>query len=260
MGGKGGSRLSALGSRRGQGPNLPLPGGEPRAESRELRRGRPMPWLKPAVFTGALVPLADLLLRAAQGTLSANPVAAALNRLGLLTLIFLVATLSLTPLRLLFGWSWPIRIRRMLGLFAFFYASLHFTTYLAIDQQFDFRAILEDILKRKFIFVGFAAFLLLIPLALTSTNASVRRLGIRRWQRLHRLVYLAAALGAIHFIWRVKRDLTEPAIYAAIVAVLLLIRAVNAWRTRGAKRTARETPATHAKMAPAPEAQQPEVG
>jgi methionine sulfoxide reductase heme-binding subunit len=223
-------------------------------------RGVPMPWLKPAVFTGALVPLADLLLRAAQGTLSANPVAAALNRLGLLTLIFLVATLSLTPLRLLFGWHWPIRIRRMLGLFAFFYASLHFTTYLAIDQQFDFRAILDDILKRKFIFIGFAAFLLLIPLALTSTNASVRRLGIRRWQRLHRLVYLAAALGAIHFIWRVKRDLTEPAIYAAIVAVLLLIRVVNAWRTRGAKRTAREAPAAHATMAPAPEAHQPEVG
>jgi sulfoxide reductase heme-binding subunit YedZ len=231
----------------------------------------PLPWLKPAVFVGSLVPLLDLLLRAAQGTLSANPVAAALNRLGLLTLIFLLATLALTPLRLLFGWTWPIRIRRMLGLFAFFYASLHFVTYLAIDQQFDFRTIVEDILKRQFIFVGFAAFLLLIPLALTSTNASVRRLGIQRWQRLHRLVYVAATLGVIHFVWRVKRDLTEPVIYGAILTFLLLFRAVNAWRTRGTKRAARSggsqrEPGTvpgrtvHAATSPATDAQQPEAG
>jgi sulfoxide reductase heme-binding subunit YedZ len=227
---------------------------------RPAPRRVPLPWLKPALFAGALVPLVDLLLRAAQGTLSANPVAAALNRLGLLTLIFLLATLALTPLRLLFGWTWPIRIRRMLGLFAFFYATLHFMTYLVIDQQLDFRAIAEDILKRKFIFVGFAAFLSLIPLALTSTNASVRRLGIQRWQRLHRLAYVAATLGVVHFIWRVKRDLTEPAIYGAVLGVLLLIRAVNAWRARGAKQARQEARPAHAVTSPGSDAQQPEVG
>src|SRR5437773_11842409 len=104
----------------------------------------------------------------------------------------------------------------MLGLFAFFYASLHFVTYVAIDQQLDVRAIIEDILKRKFIFVGFSAFVLLVPLALTSTNASVRRMGIQRWQRLHRLAYVAASLGVIHFVWRVKRDLTQPAFYGLV--------------------------------------------
>lgn len=235
-------------SARPAGPARPHPG-----------RGTPLPWLKPAVFTGALVPLAALLVRAGEGRLSANPVAAALNQLGLLTLTFLIATLTATPLRLLFGWSWPIRIRRMLGLFAFFYASLHFVTYVAIDQQLDVRAIAEDILKRKFIFVGFSALVLLIPLALTSTNASVRRMGIQRWQRLHRLAYVAASLGVIHFVWRVKRDLTQPAIYGAVLAVLLLIRAVNAWRTRHTKRAAREARSGHAVSA-GTDAQRPGVG
>src|SRR5439155_5659185 len=177
-------------------------------------------------------------IRGVQGRLSANPVAYVLNQLGLLTLIFLIATLTLTPLRKLSVWTWPIRIRRLLGLFAFFYASLHFTTYVAIDQGFRWHAILADILKRKFIFVGFSAFLLLIPLALTSTNASVRRLGAARWQRLHRLVYVAATLGVIHFWWRVKKDHREPAIYGAVLAVLLIFRVVQAARTRAAKRAA----------------------
>jgi sulfoxide reductase heme-binding subunit YedZ len=197
-----------------------------------------MPWLKPAVFVGSLMPLVSLLIRGAQGRLSANPVAYVLNQLGLLTLIFLIATLSLTPLRKLSGWTWPIRIRRMLGLFTFFFASLHFTTYVAIDQRFAWHAILADILKRKFIFVGFSAFLLLIPLALTSTNASVRRLGAARWQRLHRLVYVASTLGVIHFWWRVKKDHREPMIYGVVLAFLLAFRVVSAVRARAAKRAA----------------------
>jgi sulfoxide reductase heme-binding subunit YedZ len=195
-----------------------------------------VPWLKPAVFVGSLMPLVSLLILRVQHRLSANPIAYVLNQFGKLTLIFLLATLALTPLRKLTGWPWPIRIRRMLGLFAFFYASLHFTTYLAVDQRFAWHAILADIVKRKFIYVGFTAYLLLIPLALTSTNGSVRRLGALRWQRLHRLVYVAAILGVIHFWWRVKKDVHEPMIYGTVLAFLLAFRAINAVRARGGKR------------------------
>jgi methionine sulfoxide reductase heme-binding subunit len=196
----------------------------------------PVPWLKPALFTGCLMPLASILLRAARGALGANPIAEAMNELGLLALTFLLTTLAMTPLRVLFGWTWPIRIRRMLGLFAFFYAACHFTTYLAIDQLFNLKAIGADIVKRKFIFVGFAAFVLLIPLAITSTNGMVRRLGIERWQRLHQLAYVAPVLGVIHFIWRVKKDLTQPETYAVILSILLAFRIVNALRLRAKKR------------------------
>jgi len=192
---------------------------------------QPLPWLKPAIFTGALVPLAAILIQAMRGTLSANPIAEALNRLGLLTLIFLILALAMTPLRAIFGWTWPLRVRRMLGLFAFFYAALHFTTYVALDQGFAFRAVLKDVLKRRFIFVGFAAFLLLIPLAITSTSAMVRRLGFRTWQRLHRLAYLATILGVIHFVWRVKKDVSEPAVYGAVLAVLLGFRVIRALKS-----------------------------
>jgi methionine sulfoxide reductase heme-binding subunit len=193
----------------------------------------PVPWLKPAVFTGSLVPLAALLTRAARGTLSADPIREILNQFGLLTLIFLITTLTLTPLRKLFGWTWPIRIRRMVGLFAFFYATLHFLTYIGVDQNFHWNAILADILKRKFIFVGFSAFLCLVPLAITSTNGMVRRLGIARWQRLHRLAYVAPTLGVIHFIWRVKKDITQPATYGLVLATLLAFRVLEAVRSRG---------------------------
>ena len=197
----------------------------------------PLPWLRPAVFTGALVPLAALVIRAARGTLSADPIAEILNLFGLLALIFLIATLALTPLRKLTGWPWPIRIRRTVGLFAFFYACLHFTTYVAVDQSFHLHSILDDIVKRKFIYVGFTAFLLLIPLAVTSTNGMVRRLGAVRWQRLHRLVYVAATLGVIHFIWRVKKDITQPATYGVVLAALLGFRVVHALRPHDKKRT-----------------------
>ncbi len=197
----------------------------------------PWPWLKPAVFAGSLVPLAAILGEALLGRLGANPIAEALNRLGLMTLVFLVAALACTPLKALFGWTWPPRLRRMLGLFGFFYASLHLATYMGIDQALDARAILADITKRKFIFVGLAAFLTLIPLAATSTAASVRRLGFVRWKRLHRLAYAAAALGVVHFIWRVKKDLREPVAYGLVLAALLLARLAVHLRSRGTKRT-----------------------
>jgi methionine sulfoxide reductase heme-binding subunit len=200
---------------------------------------KPLPWLKPAVFAGALAPVAMLGLRAAFGRLGANPIAEALNRLGLTTLVFLVAALACTPLKLMAGWTWPARVRRMLGLFAFFYGTLHFATYLCLDQAFDFRAIGEDIVKRKFILVGFLALLLMAPLAVTSTDAMVRRLGFPRWKCL---AYFAGVLGAIHFVWRVKRDVTEPAIYALVVSLLLGMRAWEAARRAWKRgRTTQET-------------------
>jgi len=182
------------------------------------------PWLKPAVFTGSLVPLVVTLGEALLGRLGSNPIAEALNRLGLMALVFLVAALACTPLKATFGWVWPIRLRRMLGLFGFFYALLHLTTYLGIDQAFNARAILADITKRKFIFIGFAAFVTLVPLAATSTAASVRRLGFVRWKRLHRLAYVATALGVVHFTLRVKKDLREPVVYGLVLIALLLAR------------------------------------
>jgi methionine sulfoxide reductase heme-binding subunit len=196
------------------------------------RRQPPFPWLKPGLFVGALVPLAGLVLQAARGTLGADPVAIGLNRLGLLALILLVASLACTPAKLLFGWTWPLRLRRMLGLFAVFYAALHFLTYLAVDQRFDWPVLWADVTQRKFMVVGFAAFLLLLPLAATSTDASVRRLGVRRWKALHRLAYLAGVLAVVHFLWRVKLDVSQPLGYAVVLGALLLVRVVDAVRTR----------------------------
>ncbi len=198
----------------------------------------PLPWLKPGVFVGALVPLAGLLLQAGQGTLGADPVALVLNRLGLLALIFLLAALAVTPAKLLLGWTWPLRLRRMLGLFAFFYASVHFATYVAVDQRFNWPVLWADVTKRKFMVVGFAAFLLLLPLALTSTDASVRRLGFRRWKALHRLAYVAAVLAVVHFLWRVKLDIRQPLLYALVLGALLLVRVVDAARRRAKARQA----------------------
>jgi sulfoxide reductase heme-binding subunit YedZ len=194
------------------------------AAQTRVRPFKPYAWLKPGVFTGCLIPLALLIFEAANKTLGADPVAIALNRLGLLALITLLASLSATPLRLLFGWSWPLRLRRMLGLFAFFYASLHFLVYAGVDQGFAWSAIVTDIAKRPFITVGFGALLILIPLAVTSPMRIRRLLGPLRWQRLHRLVYLAGILASVHFIWRVKRDLSQPLMYAAVLALLLFVR------------------------------------
>ena len=184
----------------------------------------PLPWLKPAVITGSLIPIAVIALRAWGNCLGADPVGQALNQLGLLALVFLIAALGCSPLKTIVGWTWPMRLRRMLGLFAFLYASLHVITYTALDQGFDWRAIAADIVKRKFIFVGFLTFLLLVPLAATSTNSAVRRLGYPRWKSLHRLTYVAPTLAVVHFIWRVKRDIREPMTYAVVLTILLLVR------------------------------------
>jgi sulfoxide reductase heme-binding subunit YedZ len=212
----------------------------PRAPRRPSPAGRsaPYPWLQPGIFIGGLAPLAAIVLRGWQGTLSADPIAQIENELGLAALIFLVASLGCTPARRLFGWGWPIRIRRELGLFAFFYATLHFLVYLLLDQGVDWGAIVEDIVKRPFITVGFLALVLMVPLALTSTNDSVRRLGFRRWQRLHQLAYLAGALAILHFIWRVKIDLSQPLIYGLVLGAFLLVRVVIWLRQRSANQSA----------------------
>jgi sulfoxide reductase heme-binding subunit YedZ len=164
---------------------------------------------------------------AASGGLGADPIAAALNRLGLLTLVLLVASLGATPLKTFIGWTWPLRLRRALGLLAFACACAHVGVYALVDQGAALMAIWADVVKRPFITVGFAAFVLLVPLALTSTDAAVRRLGFPKWKRLHRLAYLATALGALHFFWRVKKDVTEPLIYALIIAGLLGLRLIS---------------------------------
>jgi methionine sulfoxide reductase heme-binding subunit len=191
------------------------------------RRHRPIPdpWLKPGIFIGALFPLVWILLRLRGGGLGANPIQEVENELGLSALIFLVASTACTPAKRLWGWTWAIRIRRELGLFAFFYALVHFLIYF-VDQYPNWGGIPEDILKRPFITVGFTALVLLVPLAVTSTKGSVRRLGYIRWQQIHWLTYPAVALAAVHFIWRVKRDLNQPLTYALIVAVLLAVRLV----------------------------------
>jgi sulfoxide reductase heme-binding subunit YedZ len=189
------------------------------------RRG-PLPWLNPGIFVGAIAPVVSILTRARSGALGANPIAEALNELGLMALVLLIASLACTPLKTVFGWTWPIRARRLLGLLAFAYAALHVTVYAGLDQGLDVRAIFADVLKRRFIFVGFAAFVMMIPLAWTSTKGAVRRMGYVQWKRLHLLVYPAALCAVVHFVWRVKKDLSEPLVYAAILGALLLVRVV----------------------------------
>jgi sulfoxide reductase heme-binding subunit YedZ len=175
---------------------------------------------KPLVFSACLLPLAWLFWLGWSDQLGANPVETLSHRTGDWSLRFLLLTLAVTPLRRLTGWNGLQRFRRMLGLFAFFHVCLHFGVYLIFDQFFDLSAIIADVAKRPYITVGFAAFLLLIPLAATSTNRMIKRLG-RNWQRLHRLVYLIAILGVLHYLWLVKADLREPLMYAGILAVLL---------------------------------------
>ena len=176
-----------------------------------------------------------MAMRARTGGLGANPIAEALNELGLTAIILLIASLACTPMKTLFGWTWPIRIRRLVGLLAFGYALLHVGVYVAVDQAFDGRAVLADVSKRNFILVGFAAFTLLVPLAVTSTDRAVRRLGYVNWKRVHNLVYPAALLAVTHFVWRVKKDLREPLVYGCILGALLLVRVVAGLRRRSAR-------------------------
>ncbi|RKH29748.1 sulfite oxidase heme-binding subunit YedZ [Corallococcus sicarius] len=199
------------------------------------------PWLNPAVAVGGLAPLAQLAVQGAQGQLGANGIEFALNQTGLFALAMLLASLACTPVRLVSGWTWPARIRRTLGLLAFTYAGAHFLTYAVLDQGVDVRAMVEDVVTRPFITVGFTAFVLLVPLAVTSTNRQVRRLGFPKWQRLHRLAYVAAVLGVVHFVWRVKKDVTEPALYGAVLALLLAVRVGEAVRKRRALAAAQRT-------------------
>lgn len=180
-------------------------------------------YAKPAVFLLCLLPLARLAWKAATGDLGANPIQVITFSTGTWTLVFLLVTLSITPLRKLTKQYWLVQYRRMLGLFAFFYGCLHFTTYIWLDQFFDLHSIYKDVYKRPFITVGFTAFVLMIPLALTSTQWAIRKLG-KRWQSLHRLIYVTAVAGVIHYIWLVKKDVRQPLIYATILGALLLYR------------------------------------
>lgn len=184
--------------------------------------------VKGLLFAACLLPLGYYAQGLWQDSLGANPIEVVTRGLGTWTLNFLLITLTVTPLRRLSGWNWLLRLRRMLGLFTFFYASLHLTTYVWFDQFFDWMAIAKDIVKRPFITAGMVAFLLLIPLAATSSNAAIRRLGGRRWQALHRAVYPIAMIAVLHFWWLVKADTSQPAIYGAILVVLLGMRVL--WR------------------------------
>lgn len=193
-------------------------------------------WLaKPAVFAAALVPLALLALRIVNDDLGTNPIETLNRYTGDWTLRLLLTALAVTPLRRLTGWNGLLRFRRMLGLFAFFYAGLHFLSYAWLDQYFVWSEIVKDVIKRPYITVGFTCFVLLIPLAATSTSAMIRRLGARRWQRLHRVVYAVGIGGVIHFLWLVKSDIREPLIYGAVLAVLLGLRLTWALRARWAR-------------------------
>ncbi len=184
-------------------------------------------WTKVVVFVLCLVPFLIICLNTARGHLTANPVEYYQHETGDWTLRFLVFCLAVTPLRKLLNLPDLIRFRRMLGLFAFFYVCMHFLTYIGPDQSFDLSGMWKDVQKRRFIAVGFVAFLLLIPLAITSTKGWIRRLGGKRWQALHRLVYFAAICGVIHYYWLVKSDVRKPVFYGALVGILLLWRLVT---------------------------------
>ena len=180
--------------------------------------------IKPMLFILCLLPLNILLWNAFNETLSANPISDITNETGIWTLRFLLLSLSITPIRILTGVTSPVRFRRMIGLFAFFYVCLHFTTYIWLDKFFDTGEIFRDVAKRKFITVGFSSFVLLIPLAITSSNRIMKALGGKKWKRLHRLAYVAGLGGVLHYLWLVKADLHRPLSYAAILSLLLGIR------------------------------------
>jgi sulfoxide reductase heme-binding subunit YedZ len=197
---------------------------------------KPIETLKRVIFAAALVPAAALVYGFFTDNLTANPIDYITDTTGLTALSFLAITLTVTPLRRLTGWNEIIRLRRMLGLFAFFYACLHLSTWLVIDLFFDWQRAGEDIVKRPFITIGMATFLMLLPLAITSNAAMIRRLG-RRWQQLHRLSYVAAVTAVIHFWWVVKADFRDPRLWALALSVLFGFRAWWMLRTRTLSRS-----------------------
>jgi sulfoxide reductase heme-binding subunit YedZ len=204
----------------------------------ELRAAR---WIRPAAWFGGLIPFILLVTGVFTGGLGADPIEYVTLRTGFATLLMLMCTLAVTPVRRLTGWNWLAPARRTLGLCAFLYVCLHLATYL-VDQGFAWTYIVEDVAERPYVTAGFTAFLLLVPLALTSTKGSIRRLG-KRWQKLHKVVYLAAGLGVLHFIWLVKSDLRDPLIFAAVFALLMVLR-IPALAGRKPKGAAKQRPAT----------------
>ncbi len=193
------------------------------------------------LFTNALVPLALLVFDAWRGNLGANPIEFFLRTTGVLTLIFLVVGLAITPMRKIFGWNNLIKFRRMIGLYAFFYAFLHLVTYSIFDKSFDLSAIASDVWQRPFIALGMLAFFLLIPLAITSTNGMIKRLGGKNWSKLHKLSYLIAILGVVHFWMIVKSDLKYPFLFAAVLTVLLGYRIYDFYGKKTQKNTKEKT-------------------
>jgi len=179
--------------------------------------------LKPIVFVACLASAVDLVVGLSQSSLGPDPVATLQHQTGMTTLVLLFVTLAITPLRRITGLLWLVQYRRMIGLFAFFYGTLHLLTYVVLDQSFNLDAIAVDVVRRPFIFAGMLSFLLMVPLALTSTQRAIRRMG-KNWQTLHRLVYVSAAAGVIHFYWEVKLDHTQPLIFAWVLGVLLAYR------------------------------------
>ena len=188
--------------------------------------------VKPAVWIACLTPLSLLVLHAFRGELSANPVEDVTNTTGIWTLRLIVATLAITPLRWLTGINQLIQYRRVVGLFAFFYGSLHFLTYFILDHQLQFGGLWDDVKKRPYITAGFTAFVLMIPLAITSTTGWIRRMGGRNWNLLHRLIYITALAAVLHYFWKVKLDTTNPIYYGLVVAALLAVRVVHSARRR----------------------------
>jgi sulfoxide reductase heme-binding subunit YedZ len=194
--------------------------------------------IKPAVFVSCLLPFLWLVYNALWGDLGVNPLETLTNQTGIWTLRLIVATLAISPIRWVTKWNPIITFRRMIGLFAFFYATTHFMIYFLFDRSLMLDGLWEDIVLRPYITVGFTAFVLMIPLAVTSTKGWIRRLGGQRWNTLHKAVYITAVAAVIHYWWKVKLDVTDPMIYAAIVAALLGARAVRAFNRRAARQVA----------------------
>jgi sulfoxide reductase heme-binding subunit YedZ len=223
----------------------PTPGRQPGparrgAAPRRVTRDR---WAKPLVFLAALLPLALLAWRLLHDDLGGDPIEALEKETGTWALRFVAITLALTPLRQLLGWSALARYRRMLGLFAFAYATVHLAIYAGLDMELSAADLVEDVVEHPYVTIGFATWLLLVPLALTSTTGWMRRLGGRRWNRLHQLTYLVAVTGTIHYLWAVKKDTLRPFTYALVFALLLGWRVWARYRPRPAARPREEAAA-----------------